>query len=472
MVTKNSKQPRKPNGEYTFKAGSGSSGLTLERNEELAAGIDTPGVIAEGVAPAASTHNLRQWWTTAFLEGEYSQSGDVARMPDDWTPRMSKGRAISGYRRTHRVKYSVGDYDIRMPSRTAINSYMVKMGLETLDVPIGISQGEDNGSQMFVRVFRHPNGAFDVRTIGADGEQDIIAGESVAAILEGTSGQVSSFKELYKRRQARMEAAGFVMERNVRNSTFMESLDWNPRRRIISIVMNGKLYRYRGSKAIYTQLQNPAKRGKALSDLKKNYKLLGAHGRCHQCGRFMSDPHLCPVGEKRFYDTTSYVQRMEAMGRSLRGRNPMSIWARRNQGSNTGWTRSIMTTPVIDTFTKFDRGAMWFEGVGKENLAHLTHAMPDQDQKMNAQFLKVAHHPQVTVNGYITPPAYGHEGVRFTSFDIDSPNMARNLARFEIGLQRQTMWLNIARTLNIDPNQSVRLTPTPDNKVRVEFLEE
>src|SRR5665647_1070211 len=104
-------QPRQPKGvpiggEFATTA-HGETGLTLlptglspaqaaERHQALLDAGYIPAVTSPGMNPA-TTDGIEQWWGDHFVTAEYRASGEgFAQMPDDFTPGMAAGNALSG----------------------------------------------------------------------------------------------------------------------------------------------------------------------------------------------------------------------------------------------------------------------------------------------------------------------------------------------------------------------------------------
>ncbi|ANP28271.1 hypothetical protein DAD186_17210 [Dermabacter vaginalis] len=124
------------------------------------------------------------WWSRRNFQGEYSDTNEgYEKMPDDWTPSMGNGKALSGHRRTYRKLYEGAGLSVRMPSASAIKSFDAIQSGKTFDVPVeGISK-DGHSVSGWVRCTRTDDGAWLTEGLGFEGKQNDIA-EAVGAVLE------------------------------------------------------------------------------------------------------------------------------------------------------------------------------------------------------------------------------------------------------------------------------------------------
>lgn len=85
---------------------------------------------------ASSVEGLQDWWSMHFTGAEYTPEaqGAIPQMPDDNTPNMTGGHALSKHRRTHRWRYAGSDVELRVPNTSAIKRFAAE-GNSTFDVP-------------------------------------------------------------------------------------------------------------------------------------------------------------------------------------------------------------------------------------------------------------------------------------------------------------------------------------------------
>src|SRR5690606_35969684 len=147
-----------------------------------------------------------------FLNAEYTgEDKAIPQMPQDYTPKRSSGRSVTGHRRTHRMRYQAGaGVEVRMPSRTAINRFMNESGNDTVDVPVAAAAPGAPAIQGWVRVTRLAPGKFSAEGLGMGGKTEVIVAESVSAAMEGRSAQrsLNSYADTVARRQERIAAMG------------------------------------------------------------------------------------------------------------------------------------------------------------------------------------------------------------------------------------------------------------------------
>lgn len=159
----------------------------------------------------ASTRDIGEWWNTSFVDAEYGHgAGDYPLMPDDNTPGMTGGNAISGHRRTHRMSYSGNGVTLRMPSKTAIHRFSASQHDRTFDVPVSASLPDGSTVQGTVRVTRGSDGQWETKGLGFNPEHEVYVAEGVAAVLEGQRARTSlrAAGDLMQRRQERLAAGG------------------------------------------------------------------------------------------------------------------------------------------------------------------------------------------------------------------------------------------------------------------------
>lgn len=255
--------------------------------------------ITVGVQSDPRNRRLRErWWDASFVTAEYGHDGGSYRqMPDDWTPKRTGGRAMSGHRRTHRMCYSGAGVHVRMPSATSIKSFQRSHG-ETFDVPV--SAVYDGGEvQGWVRVTKDGN-QWAVSGLGFSEGADAQVAEAVSAVLEARHPRLALAEtgDLLARRKARLEAHG--SEPAPVNSTWIESVGYDPSSGTMFVeTESGSTYGYAVDQGTYEAVVGASSPGAAYNRLVKGHQRSEV-SRCTDCARFISAdrPHECPVSHK------------------------------------------------------------------------------------------------------------------------------------------------------------------------------
>lgn len=432
--------PRDPLGRFVKRFGI-SSGIVLDERKKTALdeGTNSPAVLTSAIAEASSTKRLAQWWRDAFRIGEVNNAGSVPRMPDDWTPKMTSGRALSGNRRTHRMKYEVAGATLRMPSRSAIKSYMEKNALETLDVPVVISRGK-NDIAAIVRVSSNPDGSYESVTLGANSETELITAEAVSATLERRNMAFKSVDDLYFKRHSRRLTYGYRLSPMKRKS-FIEGSSYDEYTGTAVFRMKGRSYSYQITPKEYRRIVDAEVIGKEFNRICRNRPATHLT-ECQYCHRpFVEiDNHQCPKQWTSSRSEINFRQQAEAhregLGRSGREEfipfkvkqecPDLTAWMRPNQGKNTGWTRQAIIGALLDSTEREscpeaysgkrngEDGKLNFASLSGQKVERLKNAMPEKDQLLNRVFLNAGKRKGISIGGYVKPPSRGDkEGVFF-----------------------------------------------------------
>lgn len=295
-----------------------------------------PAVSAESVTRPESTDGITEWWRQHLERAEHSVGDGVyAIMPDDYTPRLTSGRALSGRRRTHRMKYQGAGVTLRMPSATAIRRFSEENDRRTFDVPIEIDQpgGVVSG---WVRLTQGPNGMWDVRALNfpKDHQAGPRAAEAVAAVLESRRPSLAlreAQKEylrakmaLYRGEEVSVEARRAksalglrYLQRRARTgaqkirpevpSGLVRGGGFDSATNTMFFNLNGRDYAYEGSLETFAEVMHSDSPGRAYNDLVKKRRLTRVDMEvCGQCGRAYRAEyrHVCPVqvSERRDHD--------------------------------------------------------------------------------------------------------------------------------------------------------------------------
>lgn len=258
-----------------------------------------PTAIVPVVSPQ-STELREEWWNNEFVAAEYGhRDGSYAQMPDDYTPGGTRGQAMSGGRRTHRMKYSGAGVTVRMPSATSVKRFARENGNNTFDVPVSANTplGDVAG---WVRVTPGANGTFSVQGLGFPAGQEAYVAEAACAVLEGRrpSRALSEVGNLLARRRERAERVGTQIH-PVR-SMWIDGLGYDDTQNMMVMTTNGRHYGYHIDRATFETVATSASPGREYNHLVKKHAPRMAVERCTACGHFYSDAsgHQCAVAEK------------------------------------------------------------------------------------------------------------------------------------------------------------------------------
>ncbi len=263
-------------------------------------GYVEPVAVAAGQDPRSSSAGS-DWWATHFVTAEYGdQRGDYPQMPDDFTPKKTDGRALSGNRRTHRMDYQTADrsFALRMPSATSIKAYEQGTG-GTFDIPVSASDRSGNSVSGWVRVTRSGRD-WTATGLGDFGERTgAQVSEAVSSVLEARrpSRALAEVGDLLAKHRERAHAAGerFVPVR----STFISSVGYDDDEGTMAVAIRDRLYGYQVPRAAFSALTSASHPGKVYNAMVKGHTRTEL-GRCEQCGRFYAEgnAHTCPTGHK------------------------------------------------------------------------------------------------------------------------------------------------------------------------------
>lgn len=247
----------------------------------------------------ATAQGREVWWSQGFATAEYGDpGGDYPQMPDDNTPSMSGGRALSGHRRTHRMAYRGADVTLRMPSATAIKRFAAESGYRTFDVPVSVDSRAGR-VQGWVRVSGGPQG-WSARALGVGGQTDAYLGESVSAVLAARrpSRALAQAGDLIERRHAREAAEGVVT--HPVSSSWISGFGYDGGSdTMVMTTASGGRYGFRMSRVRFNALTAGYSPGRAFNQLVKGHAPATRVTQCAVCGRFTSAAvwHTCPIPE-------------------------------------------------------------------------------------------------------------------------------------------------------------------------------
>lgn len=253
------------------------------------------------------------WWGDNFTNAEYnSEEGSYPQMPDDYTPKRTQGRALSGHRRTHRMSYEGVDTTLRMPSATSVKSFADEAD-GTFDVPVSIEtpNGTMNG---WVRVTKGENGAYSTKAMGF-GDSEAHVSESVRTVLEARhpSTALRDVGPILERHRERTAMEG-VESRSV-HSSFIQSSGYDEATKTAFVGMGGttksgeeKTYAYEGVEPDqYREFAEASSVGRAYNKHIKSQHTSARATQCPKCARFSGPDaaHVCPTPATARQATTS-----------------------------------------------------------------------------------------------------------------------------------------------------------------------
>jgi hypothetical protein len=282
-----------------------------ERRELLRTQGFVPAATMQARNSPTTTEHREEWWNRSFVAAEYQGAGPAVasepkpaktypQMPDDNTPSMHTGQAMSGHRRTHRMNYGNKDIQLRMPSATAIRRFSGDNGNPTFDVPVSVALKGGAPIQGWVRVTKTGPESWETTTLGGNGgpASEQVA-EAVAAVLESrrVTMALATVPDLLAARKAREAAKG--AELSPVSSSWISSIGYDENTNTMATRIGGKLYGHKVSKQFFDAVKNTERPGSVYN------KLVRAHQRtavaqCGKCGRFSSGlvAHKCPNGHK------------------------------------------------------------------------------------------------------------------------------------------------------------------------------
>lgn len=275
--------------------------LFAERRDRLRLAGYVPAATLSAVNAPATTARRDEWWNRSFVSGEYAEDTKAyPQMPDDYTPARSLGLAMTGHRRTHRMRYRNGDIDVRMPSATSIKRYSTENGNPTFDVPVSVSIKGGPPKQGWVRVTKTgPQSWTTTPQGGGTGPESEMLGEAVSAVLESRrpSTALSSVGDLLERRAQRASEAGSQMVPV--KSSFIEEVGYDDSTGTMGTQIGDKVYGHAVSRQYFERVQASRRPGAMFNHLVKKGQRAGVQ-RCPKCARFYSESisHTCPASHK------------------------------------------------------------------------------------------------------------------------------------------------------------------------------
>ncbi|GAA3603941.1 hypothetical protein [Microlunatus ginsengisoli] len=218
-----SDQPRQPAG--APRSAGGQWKPTFRREADVDLSDARVGAIRDGEhVPATyttepSSGGIGDWWDTQASVAEWGGEGaSYPKLPGDWTPHRTPGRAETGLRRTHRMTYTGCGFRLRMPSATSIRSFAAHTR-GAFDIPVEAADADGHRITAWVRAVQHSPGAWSVSGLGFGGATDAQVSEAVAAVLEARRPTLGLRQagDLIERHRQRLAAHGQSL-RAVRSS--------------------------------------------------------------------------------------------------------------------------------------------------------------------------------------------------------------------------------------------------------------
>lgn len=310
----------------------GLANATAQREAIVATLIERGYVHASTVESATNpsfTDGIDVWWQQHYERMEQQPAGRGAYkiMPDDYTPGMTSGHALSGHRRTHRMNYRGAGVNLRMPSATAIRRFSKENNRQTFDLPIEM---EHEGGRIagFVRITEGAGGSWDVRALGfPDSKSRNRAAESVACVLESRRPSLAlreAEAHYEKVRRLNIEARRRGEEPPVRGDaksplqqvqidraaragaelhapavpSFIKAVGYDRGTQTMTIRMKGnRSYAYHVPRQVYEEIARSGSPGRAYNELVKGKADRVEVTRCPKCRRInrATVQHACPA---------------------------------------------------------------------------------------------------------------------------------------------------------------------------------
>lgn len=300
----------------------GASGLLSASRLDALRGDDFVPASAIGRDDGAE-RDIEEWHRRAFITAEH---GVVPMMPDDFTPRHTQGRALSGLRRASRIKYKGLGTEVRMYSATNIRAFAQESGNKTFDIPVtAIYPGGD--VQGTLRITPQGPGRWSVAGLGMSPEAAAYASEMASSVLEARSPSLAlmQVKDVMARRKKRFSVQGVRMQAT-KLSKFIGNVGYDKAAGLLYVKMKGKLtYTYAASEVQYHHLMNATSPGEVYNTIKGMGKGRGHDvATCEKCGRCSPGgaAHRCPS----WCECTSQSCTLPH-GRELAYRNPSAAQA-------------------------------------------------------------------------------------------------------------------------------------------------
>ena len=274
------------------------------RGEDLEAGRFVPAITHGTAIDPRRTSRRKEWWDSHFSAAQWgAPRGDYPKMPDDYTPGNTGGQALSGGRRTHRMRYESDGVSVRMPSKTSIRRF-AKEGHRTFDVPYSVTGEDGKALSGWARVSGPQNGLWDVQIAGnGSNATELAAREIIHATLEGRrpSVPVSDVNAIIEQRRREKRAAGApvaeVKSTWIDGTGFAADPEAKDGSGLMVMTTNGKKYGYKATFADYKAVRDSRSPGATFTARIKKQKERINVEQCPSCQWFSPDieAHRCQI---------------------------------------------------------------------------------------------------------------------------------------------------------------------------------
>lgn len=271
----------------------------IERLNALATQGYTPARALKSVTDARNRRGIDEWWVQASLSGEYGGSDHTPKLRMQSSPSMGKGLAPDGRRRTHRRKYEVDGWSLRLGgSKTAILRDMDHYGSNTLDVSVEATDEEGRSARMVMRVTRGQDGLWAVTPVGNPARGDMVAA-GVQAMLESRRPTMvpRHVGGLAARARENMSSQGVTGQQNL-VSTWMSSANYLDSDGVMTMkTSTGKVYGYSVPREVAENVMHSTKPGVIFNAMVKGKSTVVAMNECGKCGNIhvAARTHRCPI---------------------------------------------------------------------------------------------------------------------------------------------------------------------------------
>lgn len=270
-----------------------------DRHNALEAAGYVPPTYFAALDDPRSTAMRKEWWDQHFLSGEHRPDGSgYPKMPDDFTPKMTPGRALSGNRRTHRMKYTDDGVTFRMPSVTSIKAYAKESG-GTFDVPVSAVDKNGRPFSGWVRVTGSNSGVWSVEGLGFGGITNAKVSEAVASRLESRRPRrgPKTTGDLIERHRDRLASQGAVIAPTERRSGWISAVGYSHEAGVMfTETSNGNTYGHHVDAQTFEAVRGGRSPGAAFNTMVKGSPTASVE-RCGKCARMYAtvNGHTCPV---------------------------------------------------------------------------------------------------------------------------------------------------------------------------------
>ena len=291
------------------------------RREELSGAGYLPAIATRASIDPATAEYREQWWDEHFAGGEYAhQDGTFPKMPDDNSPSMGLGGALSGHRRTYRKAYTGGGTTLRMPSAASIRRFASDPKNRTFDIPVALTAPDGSQVSGWVRV----SGAghtWDAHALGFVGTDQHAVGEAVASVLEARRPEaaLAAAGDLIAKHKARVAQQG-VVPAPVKSS-WIQGMAFDGATSTMVMTTNGRQYGYAVDREEFEAVRDSYSPGRVFGRLIKNTGRRVEINDCPRCGRFYSTAtHTCPPDQGKRLGSDPYAAATRQRAASVLGK--------------------------------------------------------------------------------------------------------------------------------------------------------